>query len=178
MIRPRDGCPDPRYVALVPDTEIRPTLEQLHEFFSLLSMFPILTEIVGEGWCHLGPEVEILFVWSSQPELTRFHELALCPNLRTIIIGGDTPKLTSFCFGHLDVLQSIRIYSRIEKVTDSGLKMCSSLIEISLPPSVTRIGIKAFSLCTSLQFLSVPIHLNGCSKSMCYGASSLESVES
>ena len=71
-------------------------------------------------------------------------------------IKEGTKIICDRAFSLCSSLQEIAIPNSVTRIGDSAFSSCRSLREISIPNSVTRIGDNAFSWCRSLQRISIP----------------------
>ncbi|KAK8835719.1 hypothetical protein M9Y10_040537 [Tritrichomonas musculus] len=96
-----------------------------------------------------------------------------------IFISGIETTDTHFC-GNKDI-DMIKLDSSIKTIEGDFYKgsfsNCSSIIQISIPSSVTTIGSSAFSDCSSLKQISIPSSITSIEGSIFNGCTNLENMQ-
>ena len=71
-------------------------------------------------------------------------------------IKEGTKIICDWAFSWCSSLQEIAIPNSVTRIGDNAFSWCRSLQEISIPNSITSIGISAFSWCDSLREIAIP----------------------
>ena len=79
----------------------------------------------------------------------------LCESITSIIIGDGVQKIPDFLAYDLTELESVTIPNSVTTIGISAFNSCSSLKSVTLPNSVTSIGTDAFMFCSSLTSLPI-----------------------
>ena len=82
--------------------------------------------------------------------------------------------------GQITIPESITFTGKIFNVVaveDEAFKECSELLSVTIPNSVTSIGLSAFYGCSSLESINIPNHLTSIGDRTFMGCSSLSSID-
>ena len=77
------------------------------------------------------------------------------PNGTTITLRSGTPSITGFAFDNCSGLTKITIPNTVTQIGISAFRGCSSLTSVNIPYSVTDIGKSAFNDCSGLTSITV-----------------------
>ena len=104
--------------------------------------------------------------------------LLKCKNskLETYSIKEWTKVVCYRAFWNCESLQSLTLPDSVTRIGVSAFSGCTSLQSVELPASLKRIGVSAFSGCTSLQSVELPTSLKCIESSAFSGCTSLQSV--
>lgn len=80
-----------------------------------------------------------------------------CSSLESVVIGENVEKIGKCVFAWCTSLKKVIISStKLKRIPSNAFALCSSLINIDIPNSVTEIGTFAFSMCNLLINLYIP----------------------
>ncbi len=79
-----------------------------------------------------------------------------CTNVKTIQIGENVKIIPNYAFYHCDMVTGIEIPYGVTKIGERAFAMCSNLTgALEIPDSVTEIGKEAFFGCSSLTSVTI-----------------------
>ncbi len=94
------------------------------------------------------------------------------------VINDGTKIILAYAFYNCTSLESVAFAdgSQLKSIGNHAFRGCGSLMNITIPSSVTSIGIQAFYPCTSLTSINIPQGVTSIGEAAFSGCTSLESI--
>ena len=110
---------------------------------------------IDTGMCQSNPVIVSIEIPGSIQSIGN-NAFAMCPNLKSVVIGEGLIELGLCCFGGCAELESIQLPDSLETVNDFVFARCAKLQEVVFGSKLQSIGKQAFLGCIELSRVVLP----------------------